>query len=102
MAQTLQLTDGTTTIDLIGGDLQLERGGWSTSTSRDGRIWETFRLSSNAADADIRETQIDIDILIETARRFDGNILESTPVYLEFRSDGELQKRAVVYDGETE
>jgi len=52
MAQTLQLTDGATTVDILSGDLRLERGGWSTRTARDGRVWETFSLVSNAADVD--------------------------------------------------
>jgi hypothetical protein len=102
MAQTLQLEYGGTTIDLLSGDLRLERGGWSTRTTRDGRVWETLSLVSNAADATIRATQIDIDQFFEYARAYEENILESTPVWLKWRSDGELEKRALVYDGETE
>lgn len=103
MAKTLQITDGTTTVDLLTGNLDLAANGWSTKTASDGEgIWEVFEIVSNASDADLRTAKADFDTLIEQARVYRQKPYESVPVVLKWQSEGETARQALVLDGESE
>jgi len=103
MAQTLTISDGTTTVNLLTGYAKLTVEGWSEQ-SVSGKIWSTFTLagSDTATDANIRTFKKQIDNLIEDARRFRDEPFRSKVVWLTWQSEGESAKHAVVTDGESE
>jgi hypothetical protein len=101
MAQYLQISDGTTTVDLLAGNLKLSADGWRTTTSKE-KVWEIIELVSNATDANIRTTKDEIDELAEQARQYLLNPLIADPVWFLWRSEGESAKEALVFDIESE
>lgn len=102
MASVLQLTDGTTTVNFLTGNAYLREGGWETQGHSGELVWETFELASGATDANIRTVQAQIDELIQQARDYATDINENVPVVLQWQSDGESAKQALIYDGATE
>lgn len=103
MAKTLQITNGTITVDLLAGYLDLAANGWSTKTASDGEgIWEIFEVVANATDANLRSAKADFDELIEQARVYRQKLYQSVPVLLKWQSEGETSKQALVLDGESE
>lgn len=103
MAKTLQITNGTTTVDLLAGNLDLAVSGWSTRTASDGEgIWEVFEIVGNAVDATLRTDKANFDELIEQARVYGRKVYESVPVLLKWGSEGETVKQSLVLDGESE
>jgi hypothetical protein len=101
MSAVLQISDGTTSIDLLSGNLRLKAGGLSMQTSR-GLIWDTLQLQSVATAANLRTTKASLDLLLDQARKYHLRPIEKNPVWLYYRSDGEGSKRALIYDGETQ
>ena len=109
MAQYLKLvhTDttgggsSTTTIDLLGGTLQLRENGWETTDNEDGEnsIFETIDLLSTAGDAAILTAKANLDEILEIAKQYTKNNLRSDPVWLYFQAEGEAAKRALVKSG---
>ncbi len=97
MAALLQLSDGTTTINLLSGYFLLEAGGWSTVTSND-KVWETIDLVASATDANIRATKIDLDKLAWIAETYHNNKQKDAAVWFQWNADGETTKRALVGD----
>lgn len=91
----LDLTDGTTTINLLN---YLRRDGWKpVGESID---WDLFELADAAdAAATIRAAVIDIGQLLTKARKYRADNLSSTPVRLVYQSDGESAKQSFVLDG---
>lgn len=101
MAKTLQITNGTLTVDLI--TIGLAANGWSTKTASDGEgIWEVFEIVSDAVDATLRTTKANFDRLIEQALVYKDKLYESVPVLLKWQSEGETSKQALVLNGESE
>lgn len=101
MAKVLKLYNGASNIDLLAGDLILERDGLAIKSGRD-KVWETINLISASSGSTIRTAQENIDKFIEQARRFEENPVKEDPVWWYWQSEGESVKRAVVFDGETE
>jgi hypothetical protein len=101
MAQVLKVTDGTTTVDFLTGDLKMRAGGWETLSARD-VVWETIELSTKAAAASVRTAVNNLMSLFKKARDYEDNIIEQTPVWMYYQSEGESEKRALVLDGSVE
>ena len=101
MAQALSVTDGTTTVNLLAGNLKLTANGWRTKTSKK-KVWENIELVSEATDANIRAAKDDLDELAEAAREYHLNEKKADAVYFKWQSDGESDKQALVYDIESE
>lgn len=102
MAKTLQITNGTITVDLLG-ILDLAANGWSTKTASDGEgIWEIFEVVAHDTDANLRTEKAKFDRLIEQARVYGKKVYESVPVVLKWDSEGETAKQSLVLDGESE
>lgn len=95
MAKVLQITDGTSTVDLLTGTFKLADAGWLAQQS-DNPVWETFTCFAQGTDAAIRTEQDKLDKLSEVAYNYVKDILEKTPVYLRVQSEGETVRRAVV------
>lgn len=100
MTQILQITNGTTTLNLLSGALQLEDAGWFTDTGGSGAVLETFRMSSDDTDANIRAFLADFDELMEQAENYRNDATESVAVWLKVQSEGESAARqALIYFG---
>src|SRR3990167_10247577 len=90
----------TTTIDLLGGTLQLRENGWETiDNKREETIFETIDLLAVADDATTLAAKATIDEILEIAEQYASNNLRSDPVWLYFQADGEAAKRALVLSG---
>ncbi len=101
MAQALSVTDGTTTVNLLAGNLKLTAAGWRTKTSKK-KVWEKIELVSEASDANIRAAKDDLDELAQATRDYHRNEKNADAVYFKWQSDGESDKQALVYDIESE
>lgn len=99
MTSTLKVYDGTTEVNFLTGSLQLQAGGWSTKdASGDGLVWETISLVASDSDADIRSAKINLDILGARARAYQSDKILHDAVWMYWNSDGENERRALVYD----
>ncbi len=98
MAQVLQITDGTTTVNLISGALKWALEGWQTQSANAG-TWEVIQLVSDDTDANIRSAIIDMEKLFEKARMYAEDDNEGVPVVLKWASEGEASKQTVIRDG---
>lgn len=101
MAALLQLTDGTTTVNLLSGYFKLSADGWGTVTSGD-KVWETIDLVASASDSNIRTTKKQLDTLAFNAEQYHLNKQLSAGVWFQWNADGETAKRALVYQIESE
>jgi len=101
MAQLLQITDGTTTVDFYDGNIKLAADGWKTTTSRE-KVWETLELVGDATDANIRTTKDQIDGLAEQARQYHLNAMVADAVWFQWNADSESAKQSLVYEIESE
>lgn len=120
MAEVLRLANSgqTVLLDLLSGALRLKAGTWTTRSanvtgqyrfSNFGAQWqfdhygpvsETLDLVANQVGAGaIRATLGDMTDFLEQARRWHGGGLADSSVWLEWNSDGEPVKRALIYDG---
>ena len=90
----------TTTIDLLGGTLQLRENGWETVDNKwEETIFETIDLLADSTDATILTAKATLDEIFEIAEQYASNNLRSDPVWLYFQADGEAAKRALVLSG---
>jgi hypothetical protein len=101
MAQVLQVSDGTITVNLLSGNLKLTSDGWKTQTSKE-QVWENIELASSATDANIRSVKDDLDELAEQARVYHLDPNTADEVWFTWQSEGESAKQALVYDIESE
>jgi len=101
MAQVLQITDGTTTIDLLTGNLQARVVGWNTTTSEE-QVWETIDLVAATTAANVRTTKKQLDSLAQNARDYHKNQQNATGIFFKWQSEGESAKQALVYQIESE
>jgi hypothetical protein len=101
MAQVLQVTDGTTTVDLLAGNFKLTADGWRTTTSKE-KVWEEVEIITEATDANVRTTKDQLDELAEQARRYHLNSKYADGVWFQWASEGETTKQSLVYSIESE
>ena len=100
MAQVLQITDGSSTVNLLTGNLYVEAGGFSYASVEDeSLLWTTFDILSTASAANIRTEMVKFEKLIEQAKNYHNDINENDPVWLYWQSEGESAKRALIHDG---
>lgn len=97
MATTLSLTDDTLTFNMYSGNFYLAAEGWEAEFTADEK-WEVFPLKSKAVEGTIRSELNTLDKLVENARKYTSNALESNTVWINFMSPTETAKRAVVYE----
>ena len=95
---------GTTSVDLVSGNIQRAMGSWSTrsNAARGEFIAESMSLVSTTTAANIRTTQADLDFLFEQAKLSVENPIYNDFVYMYWQSDGESVKRSPVKAGESE
>lgn len=118
MAQTLRLTDGTTTVDLLNGPLRLESGSWRTRTPAVKNSYshspfgaqsefdyyevvvETMTLFGED-EAEILISRINrVEDLLEQARLWHVDKTRTDPVWLEWEAEGENGlRRSLIYEG---
>lgn len=97
MAKVLKVTDGTTTVDFVSGDLVLEFQGFQIESLNDAD-WEVISLVSGASDANIRTALANLDKLREQAILYASDPQREKPVWFYWQSEGESVKRSLVLD----
>ena len=101
MAQTLNVSDGSITVNILSGILKIEPDGWRTEKLNN-KVWDLISCVSEATDAGVRSEVVNLNYLDDLAQKYKGNPLYDTPVYFNFQSEGESAKRALVTKIEVE